>query len=210
MNVCICANNFHLNRSEIYHQYLNDPIFLLQSKGHNIPVLMQSEFSFACIFNWYQLVISFLFLILLKKIHISGNNLMGKAKNRIEIIFVDYITAFNRKNLFSLGLIGLLDTLCYALWSLWISNYLEFDLSFFQLLLLVSFIKLILLIKLTPGSIGINQFAASGIILLVGGTAAEGFTLSLYQSTIFIITSFMLGSIFFIVNMKYFFNNKPA
>ncbi|MBI4931133.1 MAG: flippase-like domain-containing protein [Bacteroidetes bacterium] len=150
-------------------------------------------------------VFIFLSLYLLKKNKNTNQNFIGKMKNKIEIIFTDYMAALNGKNLSLLSIISLLDTLFYAAWSLWICKNLGFDLSFFQLLLLASFVKLTLLVKLTPGNMGINQFASSGIILLAGGTIAEGFTLSLYQTAIFIITSFLLGSVFSVMNMKYFF-----
>lgn len=43
MNICICTSSFPLNRSAIYHCYLNDLISLLQSKGHAITVLTQDK-----------------------------------------------------------------------------------------------------------------------------------------------------------------------
>jgi len=43
MNICICTSSFPLNRSEIYHRYLNDLILALQSKGHIITVLTQDK-----------------------------------------------------------------------------------------------------------------------------------------------------------------------
>ncbi|MCC6447870.1 MAG: hypothetical protein IT215_04210 [Chitinophagaceae bacterium] len=68
--------------------------------------------------------------------------------------------------------------------------------------------KLTVFFKFTPGNLGVNQFASSGIILLVGGSLADGFTLSLYQTATGVIVSFLLGSVFSIINLKYFYNGR--
>jgi hypothetical protein len=155
-------------------------------------------------------LIIFAFLKIFKQIQIPQSGFIKRIMTKIETIFTDYINTLNTKNILLLSTINFIDSLVFAGWSVWISKNFGFDLSFFQLLVFSFFIKLTILFKFTPGNMGINQFASSGIILLVGGTAADGFTLSLYQTAIFIITSFLIGSVFSVMNIKYFFNNKPA
>jgi glycosyltransferase involved in cell wall biosynthesis len=43
MNICIATSSFPLNRSEIYHRYLDDLVRILQSKGHTISILTQEK-----------------------------------------------------------------------------------------------------------------------------------------------------------------------
>lgn len=165
----------------------------------NIYFLLLSIASFA------HLLFVFIFLKILRKFKSSNYHFIKNIMTKAETIVADYINALNTKTIIVLIVLNLINSLALALWLVWVAKNFGFDLSFFQLLLFSFLIKLTLLIKLTPGNIGINQFASSGIIMLVGGVAASGFTLSLYQTAIFIITSFLIGSIFSIVNIPYFF-----
>lgn len=146
--------------------------------------------------------------LVFRRYNFSNFRILNKIITKIETIIADYLRAFVIKNILVPGLISVVDSLAFALWSYWIAVGFGFELSFFQLLILAFFIKITLLFKFTPGNLGINQFAASGIVMLTGGLIADGFTLSLYQAAIFIITSFLIGSVFSIVNLNCFFNRN--
>ncbi len=128
--------------------------------------------------------------------------------NKIYAILTDYLNAINAKTTIIFGSINIVNTIAFTLWSFWISNNFGFELSFFQLLLLAFFLKFTLLLKFTPGNMGVSELASSAIILILGGTAADGFALSLYQTTIYIMVSLFIGSLFFIINLKHFYFKK--
>jgi hypothetical protein len=149
-----------------------------------------------------------LLLLIVKKTKFNAHPLLLRIIDFIEIIFTDYFRSL--KGNLAIAIIGLniINSIITAILYMWISANYSISLNFFQLLILSFLIKLTLLLKFTPGNIGINQFASSGIIVLVGGTASAGFILSLYQTLIFIITAIVFGAIFTIVNLPYFINYK--
>ncbi|MBL4657164.1 MAG: flippase-like domain-containing protein [Flavobacteriales bacterium] len=170
-------------------------------------------------FNPYLLLICLvsllnpLFVFVLKKgltkLPFSSEGIIGNILNGLERIVSDFFNAIDNKKMmaFLIGM-NILLSLFSAMWSVWISVGFNLDLSILQLLLLAFMIKITPLFKLTPGNLGIDQFTTSGIILLVGGSAAAGFTLSLYQAAIYILVAFLVGSVFSVVNMKYFFRRN--
>lgn len=182
--------------------------------------ILGMAYSYFAYWNPYFLILSILLLVhpvfifallkIVKQVKLSKYGYVERIADRIEIVFNDYLRSINVKNIAILIAMNLVDTFGIALWIFWVSTQLGFDLSFFQLLMLQFFMKITILFKFTPGNLGVNQFASSAIILLVGGTIAEGFTLSLYQSAISVIAAFTLGSVFSVVNMKHFFNKHPA
>ncbi len=108
------------------------------------------------------------------------------------------------KLIFNLVLVNILHVAVTTLWSYWIVISLNLNLTIIQLILIALLMKLTLLVKLTPGNVGISQFASGGITLLVGGTASDGFLLSSFQYISIIFVSFTLGTLCTIINMKYF------
>lgn len=124
---------------------------------------------------------------------------------KVQVIITDYLNAINTKTTIIFASINIVNTLIFTIWSLRISHNFGFGFSFFQLLMLTFFIKFTLLFKITPGSMGVSEFASSAIILMLGGAAADGFALSLYQTTIFIIASLVIGSFFSVINRRYFY-----
>lgn len=155
-------------------------------------------------------VFIFIFIKIFKTFKFPDHGLIKNILIKTDTVFADYMKAISAKNITVLSLLNLIDTFAFALWSYWISQGFGFDLSFFQLLMLQFFMKLTVFFKFTPGNLGVNQFASSGIILLVGGSLADGFTLSLYQTAIGLIASFLFGSVFSMLNVKYFFNKTQA
>lgn len=103
-----------------------------------------------------------------------------------------------------LVVINLLTVVLTTIWSYWIVISLGLNLSITQLVLISLLMKLTLLVKVTPGNIGLNQMAASGIAVLVGGTAGDGFLLSVFQQLSMILIAFSVGTICTIVNLKHF------
>jgi hypothetical protein len=150
----------------------------------------------------------FIFLKLSGRIGFKNFKFFTSILETARTIFSDYLNAFNVKSVFILLVLNAIDSLLASLWCFWVSVNFGLGLTFFQILILQFFLKAAVLFKFTPGNLGVTQFASSGIILLAGGIASEGFTLSLYQSAISIFVSFILGSVFSLVNFRYFFNTS--
>lgn len=108
------------------------------------------------------------------------------------------------KLILNLILLNSINVALTTLWSYWIVTCLNINLNIIQLLLISLLIKLTILVKITPGNIGLSQFASGGIALLVGGTINDGFLLSAFQYLTVIIIAITLGSLFSFINMKYF------
>jgi hypothetical protein len=90
-----------------------------------------------------------------------------------------------------------------GLWSYWIAVNLNLHLGFVQLILIASLMNMTSFIKITPGNLGINQFASGGIAILVGGSLNDGFILSSFQYLTIILAAVVLGGAFSFHNFKY-------
>lgn len=110
----------------------------------------------------------------------------------------------NVKSILYLIILNIINVALTTLWSYWIIISLNINLNIIQLILISLLMKLTILVKITPGNIGLSQFASGGIALLVGGTINDGFLLSAFQYLSVIIVAITLGSLFSLVNMKYF------
>ena len=103
-----------------------------------------------------------------------------------------------------LVLLKLLNVSLACMWAYWAVIYLKINFSLIQLGLIFLLMNLTMLVKILPGNIGINQFAAGGLALLVGGTANDGFMLSSFQYLTNIFIAIIFGGIFSFLNFKYF------
>ena len=108
------------------------------------------------------------------------------------------------KLIFYLLLVNILNVASTTLWSYWIVLGLNLNLTIIQLILIALLMKFMLLVKLTPGNLGLNQLASGGIALLVGGKVSDGFLLSAFQYLSLILVAFTVGIACTIVNMKHF------
>lgn len=111
---------------------------------------------------------------------------------------------FEKTLLLKIVLINLAAVSMNSLWGLWIASIFNIPLSFIQIMLITFLMNLTALFKITPGNIGINQFASGGVAVLVGGTLNDGFLLSSFQYLTTIITAATFGSLITILNHKHF------
>ena len=112
--------------------------------------------------------------------------------------------SIDRQLIFFLAGIKIINVILTSLWCWWIVANLHLQLSFMQLILISLLMNIMALVKITPGNLGLSQFASGGIALLVGGTMNDGFLLSSFQYLTIIIAAVILGGIFSFFNMKYF------
>ena len=99
-------------------------------------------------------------------------------------------------------------TFFYSLWLNVIAEILDYKMSFVAILITAILSKLALLLRFTPGNIGVNQFAFSGIFVLLGLAASQGVSISLYVSAAYFCISFTIGIVFHIINLKHISLNK--
>ncbi len=142
---------------------------------------------------------------LLQKFEPRKSCLIIKIKHDIEQIVNNLGTLIKGKYVV-LTIIGfnLLSTFIYAIWSYWVALEYNINITFLAILIMTFLLKITMLMKFTPGNLGLAQFATGGIIVLLGGKAADGFLISLFQSLTYLITAFSLGIIFTINNFSYF------
>ena len=103
-----------------------------------------------------------------------------------------------------LVLLKMANVILTGLWCYWITFVLKIPLTFIQLILIALLMNLTALIKITPGNLGLSQFASGGIVLLVGGSVNDGFLLSSFQYLTIIILAIILGGFFSFLNRGFF------
>ena len=123
--------------------------------------------------------------------------LIKQITNNMSVLFKDKPTT-----IIMIGF-NLLSTFFYAIWSYWVVVQFNLNVSFFAVLLMTFLLKITMLVKFTPGNLGLIQLASGAIIALLGGKASDGFMISLFQSLTTILMAFSLGVIFTINNFSY-------
>ena len=164
-------------------------------------------------------ILSYLFLVISLLLLINPVVLygLGRLSDRLNFTELGWVTTLAKRSSLILNrdkidnhlvvylvLIKSLNMALTTLWSYWIVYSLGINLNVIQLILISLLMRMTLLLKLTPGNIGLSQFASGGIAVLVGGTMADGFLLSSFQYLSIIIVAFTFGTLFTIVNLKYF------
>jgi uncharacterized membrane protein YbhN (UPF0104 family) len=114
-----------------------------------------------------------------------------------------HLEEFGYKKILFLILINIIVSLIFSLWLYIIAVLLDYNIQFLQLFIIGILSKIALLLKITPGNLGINQFTFAGIFVLLGLPSSEGVDISLYLSISYFIISFTVGMIFHVVNMKH-------
>jgi hypothetical protein len=123
--------------------------------------------------------------------------LMERVDSLIQIKGID------QQLIFYMLLLNVVNVSFYTLWSYWIAISLNLNLDIFQLVIITLLMRLTVLIKITPGNLGISQFASGGIAVLVGGAINDGFLLSTFQYLTMIIVAVTVGGICSFLNMKH-------
>ena len=142
---------------------------------------------------------------LLEKFKPRNLFLLNKPKLILEQI-INNLNLLVKDKYVTLTIIGfnLLSTFVYAIWSYWIALHFNINITFFAILIMTFLLKITMLMKFTPGNLGLAQFATGGIVVLLGGKAADGFLISLFQSLTYLLTALSLWIIFTINNFNYF------
>ena len=96
----------------------------------------------------------------------------------------------------------------YASYSYYLSEYFEFGVSYFVWLFWAFFLKITLLIRLTPGNLGITQGYTVALLAIYGYPAEFGIQISLVQLFLNIILYFPVALINSLFNLKYFLKNR--
>ncbi len=163
-----------------------------------------SHYSFLFLLISIVLFINPLFLVTLN--YILKKNVIKLKSGIIKKVIMKFKfdMKFDMKFIINILLIKMTNALLTAIWSLWISQVLKLNFTFSQLVLISFLMNLVLLVKITPGNLGVNQFVSGGIALLVGGTMRDGFLLSTFQVLYTIIMALLIGTTFSIFNFQYF------
>ncbi|MDD4205414.1 MAG: lysylphosphatidylglycerol synthase domain-containing protein [Candidatus Delongbacteria bacterium] len=100
--------------------------------------------------------------------------------------------------------LSVLHTLFTAFWIYWTVVILELDIDFLTVIFLSLILKVSLVFKLTPGNLGIEQLIFGGLFSMMNYDPQAGVLISLFNKSITLFISLTAGSIFTIVNLKYF------
>jgi len=132
---------------------------------------------------------------LIEKIVSITINLIDNQK----IFYSDYKLSFIFLSL------NLLNIFFYVCWFYWTCNNIlavHFDIT--SIIMTVMIMKLSIVIRLTPGNLGVQEFVTGGTFYFLDGTIAEGFIIALlFRITVLILVS-TLGVSGLIYNSKYF------
>jgi hypothetical protein len=103
---------------------------------------------------------------------------------------------------------SILHTTATALWISWTVKILEIDIDIISVVFLSLILKISLVFKITPGNLGVEQLVFGGLFSLMNYDPHAGVLISLFNKAITIFISLTAGSVFTIVNLKYFKTDK--
>ena len=109
----------------------------------------------------------------------------------------------NPKLLILTLLLDITLVLIFAIWSYWISIQYAMDIPFFALLITGFLLKVTLLLKITPGNLGLMQLGIGGIFSTLGLNYSDGVFISIYQLVCLVIITFPISVLISIFNIKY-------
>ncbi len=86
----------------------------------------------------------------------------------------------------------------------WASLVFDLSLSAMSILMLALVLKISVILRFTPGNLGVEQLVSGGTIALLGGTAGDGILLSVFVSFTTLLIAGTLGTLNTISAMRYF------
>lgn len=88
------------------------------------------------------------------------------------------------------------------------STILEIDISLINLLLLILLLRLLLIMKFTPGNLGLSELLSGGLFSMISLNPSHAVLLVLLVRIVNMILMFTIGFVFTIHNLKYFHSDN--
>jgi hypothetical protein len=174
-------------------------IFTLLSNDKNI---------FLTIISLGCLISPFLLLLIDRTTLVSKDfryPLLVKGLSVVKNLLSDSSNMLRKKRLLMGSiLLNLLHSITMIAWFYWSSLVLDSGVSLMGAAILGLFLKISIILRITPGNLGLEQILAGALAAIIGSGANDGVIISIYMtlSTLFIVFTF--GLIFTVVNLKYF------
>jgi hypothetical protein len=158
--------------------------------------------SLVCIF-----VPFFLFMCshLLSKMSFGPNSIFDKTKIIVTNIVTCLTTLFkDKKTVGIILLINIVHTIITAFWYYFTCVALKIPVSFMANLILAMLSKLTIILKITPGNIGVDELLSGGLFSSLGVNPAWGVIVSFTARASIVLLMLTLGLVATIHNSKYF------
>jgi hypothetical protein len=88
-------------------------------------------------------------------------------------------------------------------WFVWVAKTLALELSVISILTLVIVLKILVVVKITPGNLGIEQLVSGGVVSLFSLNSADGIIISAFTKIFSLLLAFGLGSFFTLKNIVF-------
>ncbi|MDY0362862.1 MAG: lysylphosphatidylglycerol synthase transmembrane domain-containing protein [Desulforegulaceae bacterium] len=173
-----------------------------------------SWFSFICLLLALSPLSILIIHIIFYNIKIRQNRLFYKIKIFYEKLSLNIYSLWSNKKLcvsiFFINIFKILTNIC---WFYWISKILSFNLSFISITLISLFMMASIIIKITPGNLGVTQLLTGGMMGLAGLEPESAILITLLANATTILIIFSLGLIsnifyFKTINLFYLINSK--
>jgi hypothetical protein len=100
-------------------------------------------------------------------------------------------------------IINLSHFLVSFFWFVWVAKTLALELSVISILTLVIVLKILVVVKITPGNLGIEQLVSGGVVSLFSLNSADGIIISAFTKIFSLLLAFGLGSFFTLKNIVF-------
>lgn len=97
----------------------------------------------------------------------------------------------------------MIHTILAVIWIYWAVQIFNVGINLIEVVLIAMVLKMSLIIKITPGNLGVEQLFYGSVFILIGHDPGMGVLLSLFNRMITILISFTIGVVFTVVNIKY-------
>lgn len=110
----------------------------------------------------------------------------------------------NKKLLTTVLIYNIIHSIVTILWFYFAAIALSLDSDFIDVALLALFTKLSLILRVTPGNLGVEQLLSGAIFGIAGANVADGMAISVLVKSSALLNTLIYGSLGVAMNMKYF------
>lgn len=160
--------------------------------------------SVGCILSPLLLSLTYKFGNLFKHISVG---IVSKVLDTIHRLLKDSSDMLKKSRLLSGSvLLNLLHSVTMIAWFYWSSIALGAGVSLLGCVILGLFMKISIILRITPGNLGLEQILAGGLAVTIGSSIKLGVVISLYMTITTLFIVFTVGLLFTLFNISYFGN----
>ncbi len=142
---------------------------------------------------------------LFKKLAFSPSSFLGKIQHWTNTIMEEVrISWDNTPTTLISSLISLTHLSLRSLWYYWTAIIFHIDISVLAIVAMALLTELALIIRITPGNLGVNELLSGGLLTLLGETMAEGILISVFIRFSTFVIMFTIGAGALLANLSHF------